>query len=546
MSWVESLKQYCDNHANRSESKGDSSADGSEAARKEQEVLIELRKLYAEQKRLKQATATKKKIDAAAAAAAGFASVEAAEISASIPRFYVKRTTSPPPAEPIGDSASADGNEPPPAPVQSMATQLRREARIRYLVSRAEQLLDDREMGLLWETILLHSVETSPSTGEVITTPKNQNTSTLKSVEGPFLPVPTPLHLLESEKRLNYDAFLSISHSLPASKAARYFKPTTFLAFPEDAHGRISSRALWRYISKKIQLTRLRIGLTCYDDVGYGYLREQDLENYVYDQLATLPPLQTLERDFYPYYVFTAVRKFIFFLDPHRRGKLRVKNIVESSVILEFDALRYPHGHHQGTKKNSWFSAQHTQDVYAIYLGLDSNQNGMLSREEFRAYNGGNLTSIFIEGLFAEYRMYPSSSTNGTTSSSTNEGSFEKEDASSSRLDDSSSSSSEHQRNELEMDYKTFLDFVLAMEYKTTPASIAYFFKILDIKHQGYLDTFTLNYWFRAVSDKMAQMGHEQADIVNVVAVRKHAAHAHTHSHANEQEICIYMCGACV
>jgi serine/threonine-protein phosphatase 2A regulatory subunit B'' len=529
MSWVEALKQYNETHgggggssispspapvstpsptaASTSNSSGGAEevpqVDAAKAAAKEQAVLNELRAIYRTEaaKRAQQRAEQR-----ASRAKAKAASTEPAPaLSAQIPRFYIKRTTSPPPADPAPDASSAEeeGGQP---PAQSLATQLRREARTRYLIARAEQLLDDREISILWETIQLHSVDTNPTTGAV------QSGSPSTS------PVPSSTasgstSIFDSEKRLNYDAFLLVSHSLPASKSSRYFKPSTFLSFPQDSHGRISSRALWRYVTKKVQLTRLRISLTCYDDIGYGYLREQDLENYVYDQLATLPPLQSLERDFYPYYVFTAVRKFIFFLDPHRRGKLRIKSIVESAVMGEFDALRYPQGHHHGTKKNSWFSAQHTQDVYAIYLGLDSNQNGMLSREEFRAYNGGNLTNIFIEGLFAEYRMYPSSSSGGSGGSS-----FPDEEQQDQEDQGKSGGGGGGGLHELEMDYKTFLDFVLAMEYKTTPASIAYFFKILDIQHRGYLDSFTLNYWFRAVSEKMGQLGLENAEIADVVA----------------------------
>ena len=515
MSWVEALKKYNETHGGgdvappmpaastpspTAASTGSSdevpAVDAAKAAVKEQAVLNELRAIYRTEAAKKAQQRAEQRAARAKAKSAAAAKEPAPSISAQIPRFYIKRTTSPPPADPAPDASSTeeDGNH---APTQSLATQLRREARTRYLIARAEQLLDDREISILWETIQQHSVDTNPTTGAV------QSGSPSTS------PVPSSnasgsAGIFDSEKRLNYDAFLLVSHSLPASKSSRYFKPSTFLSFPQDSHGRISSRALWRYVTKKVQLTRLRISLTCYDDIGYGYLREQDLENYVYDQLATLPPLLSLERDFYPYYVFTAVRKFIFFLDPHRRGKLRIKSIVESAVMGEFDALRYPQGHHHGTKKNSWFSAQHTQDVYAIYLGLDSNQNGMLSREEFRAYNGGNLTNIFIEGLFAEYRMYPSSNTTSSYNGGTGE--EDEEDPNQKGL------------HELEMDYKTFLDFVLAMEYKTTPASIAYFFKILDIQHKGYLDSFTLNYWFRAVSEKMGQLGLENAEIADVVA----------------------------
>ena len=48
-----------------------------------------------------------------------------------------------------------------------------------------------------------------------------------------------------------------------------------------------------------------------------------------------------------------------------------------------------------------------------------------------------------------------------------------------------------------EMDYKTYLDFVLALENRHEPQSLHYLFRILDINNKGYLDTFCLNYFFR-------------------------------------------------
>ncbi len=144
------------------------------------------------------------------------------------------------------------------------------------------------------------------------------------------------------------------------------------------------------YFCQLVQLTRLRISLTCYDELGYGWLREQDLENYVYDQLACLQPLSTLDRDFYPYYVFTAVRKFFFFLDTNRRGKLWISDLLQSSVMGEFDSLRYPLGSQgmlpnnnsingtqskRNTLASSWFSAQKTQDVYGKQVNNSSYKN---------------------------------------------------------------------------------------------------------------------------------------------------------------------------
>lgn len=53
------------------------------------------------------------------------------------------------------------------------------------------------------------------------------------------------------------------------------------------------------------------------------------------------------------------------------------------------------------------------------------------------------------------------------------------------------------------MDYKTFLDFVLAMENKKSPQALQYFWRVLDTFHKGGIDTFVINMFFRAVITKL-------------------------------------------
>ena len=48
-----------------------------------------------------------------------------------------------------------------------------------------------------------------------------------------------------------------------------------------------------------------------------------------------------------------------------------------------------------------------------------------------------------------------------------------------------------------EMDYKTYLDFVLALENRKEPQALQYFFKLLDVQNKGHLNMFDLNYFFR-------------------------------------------------
>ena len=79
---------------------------------------------------------------------------------------------------------------------------------------------------------------------------------------------------------------------------------------------------------------------------------------------------------------------------------------------------------------------------------------GMLSPHELQKYGSGMLSEEFVQRVFEEYQTY---------------------------RDDSKD-------RQQEMDYKTFLDFVLAMENKNTSQSIEYLWRLVDIKHNGKLD----------------------------------------------------------
>ena len=50
-----------------------------------------------------------------------------------------------------------------------------------------------------------------------------------------------------------------------------------------------------------------------------------------------------------------------------------------------------------------------------------------------------------------------------------------------------------------EMDYKTYLDFVLALENRKEMPSLQYMFRLLDVQNKGFLNIFDLNYFFRVM-----------------------------------------------
>ncbi len=94
------------------------------------------------------------------------------------------------------------------------------------------------------------------------------------------------------------------------------------------------------YVVRKVNIKQTRIQLSYYDTVGHGYLREKDMENFIFELIPTLPQLSQLQEEFYPFYVFTAVRKFFFFLDPKRTGKIFIRDLLPSTILPELYELR--------------------------------------------------------------------------------------------------------------------------------------------------------------------------------------------------------------
>lgn len=91
--------------------------------------------------------------------------------------------------------------------------------------------------------------------------------------------------------------------------------------------------------------------------------------------------LSGLDDAFRTFYVCTAVRKFFFFLDPLRAGRVRICDILACGFLDSILELREA-STTQARLEENWFSLESAKRVYASYLRLDTDQNGMLSRKE--------------------------------------------------------------------------------------------------------------------------------------------------------------------
>merc|ERR1719228_1519525 len=200
---------------------------------------------------------------------------------------------------------------------------------------------------------------------------------------------------------INYANFKLVGE-LSGVKCVSFFTAHTFFKlYQGDYDGRISIMQFFNYVMRKVWLQQTRIGLSLYDVAGRGYLRESDLENYILELIPTLPQLDGLERSFYSFYVCTAVRKFFFFLDSLRMGKIKIQDVLACSFLDDLLELR-DHELLKDAQDANWFSAPSALRVYGQYLNLDTDHNGMLSRQELIAYGTSTLTPTFIDRIFEE------------------------------------------------------------------------------------------------------------------------------------------------
>uniref|UniRef100_A0A3P8ZJ33 Serine/threonine-protein phosphatase 2A regulatory subunit B'' subunit gamma n=1 Tax=Esox lucius TaxID=8010 RepID=A0A3P8ZJ33_ESOLU len=345
-----------------------------------------------------------------------------------------------------------------PAEDEVLLQKLREESRAVFLQRKSRELLDNEELQNLW--FLLDKHQVPPMTGE--------------------------------EAMISYDSFLKVGEKAGV-KCKQFFTARVYAKLlHNDPYGRISIMQFFNYVMRKVWLHQTRIGLSLYDvagqgylresvsivslyeEAGQGYLRESDLENYILELIPTLPQLDGLEKSFYSFYVCTAVRKFFFFLDPLRTGKIKIQDILACSFLDDLLELRDEELSKESQESN-WFSAPSALRVYGQYLNLDKDHNGMLSKEELCRYGTGTLTGVFLDRVYQECLTYDG-----------------------------------------EMDYKTYLDFVLALENRKEPAALQYIFKLLDMENKGYLNVFALNYFFRAIQEQMKIHGQEPVSFQDV------------------------------
>lgn len=290
---------------------------------------------------------------------------------------------------------------------------------------------------------------------------------------------------------LSYDMFRELKRSLPP-RTHKFFTAAVFRKFPMNRHGQIRGLSFHQFVSVSVNLLHQFITLCRYDISSNivtgprsikGHLTESDLELFIGDQIEMVPELNKIDEAFHPYYIYHAVRKFIFCLNPENAKKrIPITKILCSEAFREFNEFRFANQQSSQNseeammRKRNWFSVPMALRIYKMYLELDGDHNGTLSQKEMIQFNQSSLSNLCVQRIFQYKKTW-----------------------------------------DQEMDYKGFLNFVLAVEHKRLLSSLHYFWEIMDLDGNGYLTPLTLHTLLRSVQKKMGIFGMEPMNIDDVL-----------------------------
>eukprot|EP00038_Savillea_parva_P010142 m.188226 g.188226 ORF g.188226 m.188226 type:complete len:468 (-) comp17337_c0_seq1:497-1900(-) len=250
---------------------------------------------------------------------------------------------------------------------------------------------------------------------------------------------------------LNYHQFLECKRDIAAAspQVADMLTPKTFMRLHRNDHGEVPTHSLIDVIVRQVTLLQVRLDLCSYDFVGNGELIEVEIQSYIRDRIEVLPLLKSLVLQFYETYSVFAARKFCFFLDRHRTGRVRIKDLLLSDVLIEYNKMQYDELPPEA-EANNWFSVPFVSKVHGDWVELDADESGLLNEAELMRFGSGGLTEPFVKRVFQYCQTYMG----------------------------------KHGR---EIDYKVYLDLVLAKMYPTRPESVRFLAHLIDVHDRGVI-----------------------------------------------------------
>jgi serine/threonine-protein phosphatase 2A regulatory subunit B'' len=254
-----------------------------------------------------------------------------------------------------------------------------------------------------------------------------------------------------------------------------------------NAEGKLPVRLLLDKYSRQHALLKSETEMMMYDANNDGRLTEEELDDYVRGIIPTIRTLHDkLQEDSLPFYCCAVNRRIMWNLDKTARGFIKISDLMQSTIMEEWLEVQL------STEEvpRNWFSFTISSQLYDKFLALDKRECGMLTLDDMKAYKKGipmvvddglppgvsPLSALFVERVFETMSLFKS-----------------------------------------EMDYKNFVDFVVAVEFLPSCPRPQFFWNILDIREEGVLTPVMMNAFFRETHQKLVSAGVEAPPVEMVV-----------------------------
>ncbi|XP_048862132.1 serine/threonine-protein phosphatase 2A regulatory subunit B'' subunit beta isoform X3 [Brienomyrus brachyistius] len=254
-----------------------------------------------------------------------------------------------------------------------------------------------------------------------------------------------------------------------ACECPLYWKVPLFLSAGGDRTGFVSVHkfvAMWRKILQ-----------TCHDDAskfvhllakpGCNYLEQEDFIPFLQDVVNSHTGLAFLKEasEFHTRYITTVVQRIFYNVNRSWTGRISCSELRKSSFLQNVALLEDEQDINQLTE---YFSYEHFYVIYCKFWEIDADHDLLIDPKDLAQHNDQAISQKMIKRIFS-----------GTVTRD------------------------KKVRKEGRMSYADFVWFLISEEDKTTPTSIEYWFRCMDLDGDGVLTMYELEYFYEEQKQRL-------------------------------------------
>lgn len=236
---------------------------------------------------------------------------------------------------------------------------------------------------------------------------------------------------------------------------------------------RTSVEIFYLFLSVKKNLLSSELRLMALDSNCDGRLSEDEVERYIQEQVVPWAKDSGITEEMVPFYCCVVSRFVFWHLDKSNRSSVSIDALLTSDALQKLSLLEY-----EAPSSSEMFAGVYeTRALYDKFLTLDTRSRGTLQADDLKRYKKGlvslqndglppdtsPLSSLFVDRYFETTILMVDN----------------------------------------EMDFRKFVDFVIAVEMLPQCSRPLFFWNILNIEDTGMLTPMVVNSFFRETHSKV-------------------------------------------